>query len=79
MYYTVYNRDMSSPRIPGHHAGLTNEAILSEARTLGEQKGIDAITMRALARRLGVTPNALYTYFPNKESLMDALLELTAR
>ena len=31
--------------------------------------------MRRLAAELGVMPNALYTYYPDKEALLDALLD----
>jgi AcrR family transcriptional regulator len=31
--------------------------------------------MRRLAAELGVAPNALYTYFPNKTAILDAVLD----
>jgi AcrR family transcriptional regulator len=37
-----------------------------------EAKGLAAFSMRALARRLGVDPMALYHYFPDKHALLRA-------
>jgi TetR/AcrR family transcriptional regulator, tetracycline repressor protein len=36
---------------------------------------VDRLTMRRLATELGVAPNALYTYYPDKEALLDALVD----
>jgi TetR/AcrR family transcriptional regulator, tetracycline repressor protein len=48
---------------------------VAEARRIGAQEGVDALTMRRLADALGVLPNALYTYFPDKASILDAVLD----
>jgi AcrR family transcriptional regulator len=37
--------------------------------------GVDALTMRALATRLGVVPGALYRHVRNKEQLRDLVLD----
>ena len=63
------------PRGPGQRAGLTRAAVLDTAHALLAEEGLDALTMRALARRLGVAPNALYSHVPGKTELVDALLE----
>lgn len=39
-----------------------------------DQHGIGALTMRALGEKLGVDPTAVYRHFPNKEQLVDAML-----
>src|ERR671913_203104 len=79
-YCTLYNRRMSSPERPSHRtagqrAGLSREAVLGAARRVADDQGVDHLTMRRLAAELGVTPNALYTYFPDKEALLDALVD----
>src|ERR671912_262633 len=79
-YCTLYNRQMSSPERPSHRtagqrAGLSREAVLGAARRVADDQGVDHLTMRRLAAELGVTPNALYTYFPDKEALLDALVD----
>jgi TetR/AcrR family transcriptional regulator, tetracycline repressor protein len=63
------------PRGAGQRAGLTSEAVLSAARRVADEEGLERLTMRRLAAELGVMPNALYTYFPHKEALLDALLD----
>jgi TetR/AcrR family tetracycline transcriptional repressor len=54
---------------------LSRELIIQEAFALLEQQGPGALSMRRLADRLGVTPNALYTYVRGKADLIDALID----
>jgi TetR/AcrR family transcriptional regulator, tetracycline repressor protein len=62
-------------RGPGQRAGLVSETVLREARTLSRNEGIEHLTMRRLAERLGVAPNALYSHFADKGALLDALMD----
>jgi len=64
------------PRKPaGRPARLSREQILDTALILlRESKGQD-LAIRQLAQRLATVPGNLYTYFPNKEALLDALAE----
>jgi AcrR family transcriptional regulator len=39
------------------------------------EKGAEAMTMRALARRLGVAPNTLYSYVESRTALLDEVLD----
>jgi TetR/AcrR family transcriptional regulator, tetracycline repressor protein len=71
---------MSTPgasphRGAGQRAGLSRELVLAAARRIADDEGVDRLTMRRLAGELGVLPNALYSYFPNKEALLDALID----
>ena len=63
------------PRTAGQRAGLSREAVLGAARRIADEEGVDRLTMRRLATELGVVPNAVYTYYPDKEALLDALLD----
>jgi len=77
---TLYNSCMSTPQTPPHRgagqrAGLTRQSILQAARRIADTDGVDRLTMRRLAGELGVMPNTLYSYFPHKEALLDALLD----
>jgi AcrR family transcriptional regulator len=53
---------------------LTPDAILDAAEAVAAQ-GFEALSMRAVAGRLGAVPMALYNHFATKEQLVDALLD----
>jgi AcrR family transcriptional regulator len=53
---------------------LTPEVILDAAEAVAAQ-GFDALSMRAVAARLGAVPMALYNHFATKDELVDALLD----
>jgi AcrR family transcriptional regulator len=53
---------------------LTPEGILDAAEAVAAQ-GFDALSMRAVAARLGAVPMALYNHFATKDQLVDALLD----
>jgi TetR/AcrR family transcriptional regulator, tetracycline repressor protein len=59
----------------GRPRRLTSSRVVAEARRIGAEEGIEALTMRRLADALGVLPNALYTYLPDKASILDAVLD----
>jgi TetR/AcrR family transcriptional regulator, tetracycline repressor protein len=62
-------------RTPGQRAGLSRDAVLAAARALLAEEGLDALTMRALAERLAVSPNALYSHVASKTDLIDDVLD----
>ena len=66
---------MSTTRSPGQRAGLTYAAVLAAARELLSEGGLPALSMRSLAHRLGVAPNALYSHVGSKTALLDDLLD----
>jgi AcrR family transcriptional regulator len=53
---------------------LSRELILDAAEAVAAE-GFGALTMRAVAARLGSVPMALYNHFATKEQLVDALLD----
>jgi TetR/AcrR family transcriptional regulator, tetracycline repressor protein len=59
----------------GRPRRLTSSRVVAEARRIGAEEGIEALTMRRLADVLGVLPNAIYTYFPDKASILDAVID----
>ncbi|MEV0298382.1 TetR/AcrR family transcriptional regulator [Nocardia sp. NPDC050710] len=59
---------------PYHHGDLRN-ALVRAAAELAETGGPDAVTVRAAARRVGVTPTAAYRHFTNHEQLLGAAQE----
>jgi AcrR family transcriptional regulator len=54
---------------------LTRERVVGEALTVISDDGVEALTMRTLAARLGVVPGALYRHVRNKEQLHDLVLD----
>jgi AcrR family transcriptional regulator len=49
------------------------DAILQAARAVMQEQGVAALNLNEVARRLGVSGQALAKYFPNKAALYDAL------
>jgi AcrR family transcriptional regulator len=56
-------------------ARISRDAVLDATLSLAEESGLEAVSMRAVASRLGVTPMALYHHVHDKEDLLDALIE----
>ncbi len=54
---------------------LTRKRILETARKLADAEGLDAVTMRRLAVELGVEAMSLYHHIPNKDALLDGIVE----
>lgn len=64
-------------RMTGQHAGLSRAHVLETARGLIVDRGLDGLTIRALAEKLGVAPNAVYGWVATKSALLDALADDT--
>jgi AcrR family transcriptional regulator len=62
---------------PYHHGNL-REALLETAFRLVDSDGVDAISMRALAREAGVSSAAPFRHFADKQVLLDAVAEEAA-
>jgi AcrR family transcriptional regulator len=54
---------------------VTRERVVAEALAVIAENGVDALSMRALATRLGVVPGALYRHVRSKEQLHDLVLD----
>jgi AcrR family transcriptional regulator len=54
----------------GRPPRLSREQIVTTARALIEQHGVDALTMRRLAAELGATPMAVYHHVRDREQLL---------
>jgi AcrR family transcriptional regulator len=54
---------------------LTRERVVTEALAVIAEDGVQALTMRRLAARLGVVPGAVYRHVRNKQQLQDLLLD----
>lgn len=67
--------DDRSPSTRGPKAALTPDDVVQAAIGLADKDGIGAVTMNAVATKLGLTTMAIYRYFPNKETLIDAIVD----
>jgi AcrR family transcriptional regulator len=50
------------------------EEILDAALAIADERGLEAVSMRALAERVGVTPMALYRHVKDKAALLDGMV-----
>jgi AcrR family transcriptional regulator len=58
---------------PAYHHGDLRRALLDAALSLVSERGLAALTLREVARQVGVTHAAPYHHFPTRDALLDAL------
>jgi AcrR family transcriptional regulator len=58
------------PKIP-----LTHDRVLTSAMDLADRDGLEALTMRRLAKTLGVEAMSLYYHVANKDELLDGMVD----
>jgi TetR/AcrR family transcriptional regulator, tetracycline repressor protein len=63
------------PVRPGPRRTLSEQAILDAALALLAELGAERVTVRGIATRVGIAPNAVYTYFPDKAAVLHGLAE----
>jgi AcrR family transcriptional regulator len=56
-------------------AGDRRGQILDAALAIADEQGLDAVTMRAVAGRVGVTAMALYPHVSSKDDLLNGLVD----
>jgi AcrR family transcriptional regulator len=61
---------MSSARVP-----LSRDRIVATAVAVADEGGVEAVTMRKLADRLGFEAMSLYRHVANKGDLLDGMLD----
>ena len=70
---TVYAPNVARPRKP-----LSKERVLRAALALADAEGIEALSMRRLAKDLGVEAMSLYNHVANKDEILDGIIDLVA-
>ncbi|MEU5903205.1 TetR/AcrR family transcriptional regulator C-terminal domain-containing protein [Micromonospora sp. NPDC047467] len=55
---------------------LSRDRILRAAVALADEAGIESLSMRNLAKDLGVVPMALYKHVANKDELLDGMIDV---
>lgn len=62
-----------------YHHGNLREELVTQGMAILESEGLGALTMREIARRLGVTQTAPLHHFENKTALLAAIATLGFR
>lgn len=70
--WTVSTSEPTASGQPYHHGDL-RRVLLAAARALLEESGPEALSLRDVARRVGVSHNAPYRHFPTKQALLAAV------
>jgi AcrR family transcriptional regulator len=55
---------------------LTPERVIEAATAMADVIGVDALTIRKLATELNVWPMAIYHHLPNKDAIIDGMVDL---
>ncbi|MGD8726481.1 MAG: TetR/AcrR family transcriptional regulator [Gemmatimonadales bacterium] len=58
----------------GARRAATEQAIVESARDILADRGMEALSMRSVAERVGVSATAIYHYFENKEELVGRVV-----
>jgi AcrR family transcriptional regulator len=56
-----------------YHHGDLRQALLAAGIALASERGPDAVVLREATRRVGVSPNAAYRHFADRDALLDAV------
>ena len=70
--------DAAVPASPGTPARYGREDVARAAVALADADGLDAVTFRAVAARLGTGVMSLYSYIPDKQTLVFDMSELVS-
>ncbi len=54
---------------------LSRDRVLAAAIRVADRGGVEAITMRRVARELGVEAMSLYNHVPNKDAMLDGVVD----
>jgi AcrR family transcriptional regulator len=66
--------DASVDKRPYHHGNL-HPALLAQAERIVRERGVQALSLRELAREVGVSHAAPRRHFSDRQALLDALAE----
>lgn len=60
--------------MPASTSETTQTRIFAAARQLFDQGGVEAVSMRRIAEKVGITPMAIYKHYLDKDALLNALM-----
>lgn len=67
--------DPSSTTRRGPGRSVDVDSVVDAALKLADESGLAAVTMRAVAERVGVSTMSIYTYVPGKAELLDLMID----
>ncbi len=76
MPYRTKPRGSDAPPVRGR---LTKDKIIQAAMKIMDEEGLDAVTMRRVAREVGVEAMSLYNHVRDKEDLLDGVCSCVMR
>ncbi|MDH6223198.1 TetR/AcrR family transcriptional regulator [Streptomyces sp. MJP52] len=62
----------------GRRPAFSREGIVAAAVELADAEGLEAVTMRRVAARVGAGVMSLYSYAPDKETLLELMIDRVA-
>ncbi|WAC55740.1 TetR/AcrR family transcriptional regulator [Gordonia sp. SL306] len=76
----LWRHRVGDPRTPrrGPRQRVTVDGVIRAAIDLADARDLAAVSMRALADRMGVGPMSLYTYVPNRDALVALMIDEVA-
>jgi AcrR family transcriptional regulator len=63
----------TAPQVP-----LSRERVLRAAIRMADEGGIESLSMRKLAKELGVQAMSLYNHVANKDDILDGIVDIVA-
>jgi AcrR family transcriptional regulator len=63
-------------RSPKRRTPLSRDRVLRTAIALADERGLSELTMRKLAKELGVEAMSLYNHVANKDDLLDGMIDI---
>jgi AcrR family transcriptional regulator len=66
----------ATPAVGEAKLPLSRDRVLQAAVDLADAQGIEALSMRRLARELGVEAMSLYNHVANKDDLLDGIVDI---
>ena len=64
-----------APAARGYHHGDLRAALIAAGLEMLKDRSADALSLREIARQVGVSATAVYRHFPDKQALLYALCE----
>ncbi|MDT0187899.1 TetR/AcrR family transcriptional regulator [Microbacterium sp. ARD31] len=73
----LWGEPAATGRRKGPARSVDVSQVVEAALLLADEQGLAAVTMRAVAERVGVSAMSVYTYVPGKPELLDLMVDAT--